>query len=141
MQTVPAEFVAHLRPLMFVAGLGPEQQAQSSAQAASVQSPHDTSSDSTASAVGNALTAGTEQPAKEHVQNAVSPYATLIQSLRNGFTAQRSLRIYDTAAATSLSATPGKAAEFHVILVDKVRYTQRAPVQTEQAEEEYDTLE
>jgi len=71
MQSVPSEFVSHLRPLLFVAGLGVEQQQEQPVQS-------------------NADPAATD---------ASPTFFSLIQALRQVLTAKRSYAVYDARTA------------------------------------------
>jgi hypothetical protein len=71
MQSVPSEFVTHLRPLLFVAGLGGERSQEQPVQASSDPAP----------------------------ANETPTFSSLVQSLRQVLTAKRSYALYDARAA------------------------------------------
>ena len=146
MQSVPSEFVAQLRPLLFVAGLGAEGQqdaagssttaAAAAAAASSTSTTYnvdgaagptpatETAVDAGPAGVPEGTSAASTlsalpQGSPSQQQQRPSAFALLVQSLREVLTAKRAFHIYDNPALQRGHL------DFHVSLVDKVRLANR----------------
>ena len=121
MQTVPLEFVAQLRPLMFVAGL---------------RTPGDKASSSTdvknANAASNGPAVNGEPPLAQSQNPARTPkadtdaFAELSETLATTLSTHRSSAIFEPGPVASGTADAENRVRFNVILVDKV--SEHSPV-------------
>lgn len=118
MQSVPSEFVAHLRPLMFVAGLGPEQHKQQ----------QQTSTSASAAAPTSATNGAASEPTLSAANVKDDPFDELAASLRQVFIARRNFRVYE------LDAGRGQRLDFHTVLVDKVHWHHHSVSEEEKME-------
>lgn len=113
MQSVPSEFVAHLRPLMFVAGLGPP------SDPTAVEPPGAPSADPHSSSAASQQAASAPNPREES-------FKSLIKDLRNVLMARRTFVLYDPLAASARQNNLNAKVDFHVALVDKVSWQRLA---------------
>ncbi|SGY32475.1 BQ5605_C002g01369 [Microbotryum silenes-dioicae] len=113
MDTYPSEFISHLHPLLFAAGLGP-------AVPATATSPTDPPGPSAAAAPPTNGVAGSTAPSvaspslangDEASTTSSDPFVRLVASLRKAFQARKGWGIWDN--------TRGAHHDFHAVLVDK----------------------
>ncbi|KDE06050.1 hypothetical protein MVLG_03604 [Microbotryum lychnidis-dioicae p1A1 Lamole] len=113
MDTYPSEFISHLHPLLFAAGLGP-------AVPATATSPTDPPGPSAAAAPPTNGVAGSTAPSvaspslangDEASTTSSDPFVRLVASLRKAFQVRKGWSIWDN--------TRGAHHDFHAVLVDK----------------------